>query len=153
MVPISLLAGYFSIGLASALPSLGATYVMVDVLGMDASDIANVAIVCSVPWCLKPLIAALSDKTTCFCGYRRRPYVSFFSLMCGVVMLLTPRFASDAAGAPSFVCCLALTSLSICVVDVCLDGSLMVLVAKEKETGSRGVAQGHAWAARLPVPP
>lgn len=149
MVPISLLAGYFSIGLASALPSLGATYVMVDVLGMDASDIANVAIVCSIPWCLKPLIAAMSDKTTCFCGYRRRPYVSFFSLVCGVVMLLTPRFASDIADTSSFVCCLALTSLSICVVDVCLDGSLMVLVAKEKETGSEGVAQGHAWAARV----
>lgn len=149
MVPISLLAGYFSIGVASALPSLGATYVMVDVLGMDASGIANVAILASVPWCLKPVIAALSDNTTCFCGYRRRPYVSFFSLMCGIFMLLTPKFANSAEDSASFVCCLALTSLSICVVDVCLDGSLMVLVAEEKESKNEGVAQGQAWAARV----
>lgn len=149
MVPISLLSGYFCIGVASALPSLGATYVMVDVLNFDASDIANVAILCSVPWCLKPLIAALSDKTTCFCGYRRRPYVSFFSLLCGLIMLLTPQFATRAEDATSFVKCLAVTSLCVCVVDVCLDGSLMVLVSEEKKTGTEGVAQGHAWAARV----
>lgn len=149
MVPISLLTGYFCVGVASALPSLGATYVMVDVLNMDASEIANVAILCSVPWCLKPLIAALSDNTTCFCGYRRRPYVSFFSLLCGVVMLLTPQFASGAEDAKSFVWCLAVTSLCVCVVDVCLDGSLMVLVSEEKKTDTEGVAQGHAWAARV----
>lgn len=148
MVPISLLTGYFCIGVASSLPSLGATYVMVR-LGMDASDLANVAIFCSIPWCLKPLIAAISDKTVCCCGYRRRPYVSLFSLACGVVMLLTPRFSTRAEDTASFVACLALTSLCVCVVDVCLDGSLMVLVAEEKKIGQEGVSQGHAWAARV----
>lgn len=149
MVPISLLTGYFCIGVASSLPSLGATYLMIGGLGMDASDIANVAIFCSIPWCLKPLIAAISDKTICCCGYRRRPYVSLFSLACGVVMLLTPRFSTRVEDSASFVACLALTSLCICVVDVCLDGSLMVLVAEEKKTGQEGVSQGHAWAARV----
>lgn len=148
MVPISLLTGYFCVGVASSLPSLGAAYLMVG-LGMNASDIANVAIFCSIPWCLKPLIAAISDKTTCCCGYRRRPYVSLFSLACGVVMLLTPRFSTRVEDSASFVACLALTSLCICVVDVCLDGSLMVLVAEEKKTGQEGVSQGHAWAARV----
>ena len=149
MVPISLLAGYFTIGLASALPSLGATYIMVETLNMNASDIANVAIVCSIPWCLKPLIAAISDSTWCCCGYRRRPYVSLFSLLCGMIMLVTPRFSRDTDDPTNFVACLALTSFCICVVDVCLDGSLMVLVAKERDSGSEGVAQGHAWAARV----
>ena len=148
MVPLSLLTAYFSIGIASGLPSLGATYVMVDVLNMSASEVANVAILCSIPWCLKPLIAAASDRTTCFCGYRRRPYVSFFSLLCGIIMLITPRFAKE-GGKQQFVLCLALTSLCVCVVDVCLDGSLMVLVAEEKDTSREGVAQGHAWAARV----
>lgn len=149
MVPLSLLTAYFTIGIASGLPSLGATYVMVDVLQMSASQVANVAILCSVPWCFKPLIAAASDRTTCCCGYRRRPYVSLFSLLCGVIMLITPRFATQEEDKNTFVLCLALTSLCVCVVDVCLDGSLMVLVAKEKNTSSEGVAQGHAWAARV----
>ncbi|MBM93560.1 MAG: hypothetical protein CMF51_02265 [Legionellales bacterium] len=149
MVPLSLLTAYFTIGIASGLPSLGATYVMVDVLQMNASQVANVAILCSIPWCLKPLIAAASDKTTCCCGYRRRPYVSVFSLICGIVMLITPQFATREEDKNIFVLCLALTSLCVCVVDVCLDGSLMVLVAKEKGSSSEGVAQGHAWAARV----
>ena len=122
---------------------------MVDVLQMNASQVANVAILCSIPWCLKPLIAAASDKTTCCCGYRRRPYVSVFSLICGIVMLITPQFATREEDKNIFVLCLALTSLCVCVVDVCLDGSLMVLVAKEKGSSSEGVAQGHAWAARV----
>lgn len=149
MVPTSVLIAYFTVGLASGLPSLGATYVMVNVLGFSASDIANVALMCSIPWCVKPVIAAISDKTRCFCGYRRRPYVSFFSLLCGVVMIVVPRYAEKAADATKFVACWVCISTCICVVDVCLDGSLMVLVAEEKKEGKEGTAQGKAWAARV----
>lgn len=152
MTPISLLYAYFTVGIAAALPSLGATWVMVKNLNFDASDVANVAVLCSVPWCVKPLIAAISDSSTCLFGFRRRPYVCFFSLCAGVVMLATPSYVGTPDSARDFTLCLVMTSLCICIVDVALDGSLMVLVQQESATGSskkQGVSQGHAWAARV----
>ena len=152
MTPTSLLYAYFTVGIAASLPSLGATWIAVENLNFDASDVANLAVLCSIPWCVKPLIAAISDTTTCCFGFRRRPYVCFFSLCAGVVILATPSYAVAPASPHDFSLCLVLTSLCICVVDVALDGSLMVLVQQESAlSGSKkqGVSQGHAWAARV----
>lgn len=152
MTPTSLLFAYFTVGIAAALPSLGATYIMVETLNFDASDVASVAVLCSIPWCVKPLIAAVSDTTTCCFGFRRRPYICFFSLCCGITMLVTPSYTHTPASAYDFTLCLVVTSFCVCVVDVALDGSLMVLVRQESTTGNskkQGVSQGHAWAARV----
>jgi hypothetical protein len=151
MTPTSLLYAYFTVGIAASLPSLGATWIMVETLKFDASDVANVAMLCSIPWCVKPLIAAISDMTTCCFGFRRRPYVCFFSLCGGVAMLLTPAYATATATAHNFTLCLVATSFCVCIVDVALDGSLMVLVRQESALGSnkQGVSQGHAWSARV----
>lgn len=154
MTPTSLLFAYFTIGIAGSLPSLGVTYTMVnDPFNFDASDVANVAVLCSLPWCVKPLIAAVSDKSSCFCGgYRRRPYICFFSFCAGVVLLVTPTYVLPPTDKDQFTLCLVATSFCLCVVDVALDGSLMVLVQSESDScGSekQGRSQGHAWAARV----
>lgn len=152
MTPTSLLFAYFTVGIAAALPSLGATYIMIETLNFDASDVANAAVLCSIPWCVKPLIAAVSDMTTCCFGFRRRPYVCFFSLCAGITMLVTPSYVHAPASAYHFTLCLVVTSFCICVVDVALDGSLMVLVRQESAVSNskkQGVSQGHAWAARV----
>lgn len=151
MTPTSLLYAYFTIGVTS-LSSLGVTYSMINKLGYDASDVANVAVMSSIPWCIKPIIATISDKSRCFCGYRRRPFVCFFSLCAGVLLLLTPTYISDTATSNNFIMCLVGTSFCLCVVDVALDGSLMVLVQNESDmenSKKQGEAQGHAWAARV----
>lgn len=152
MTPTSLLFAYFTVGIAAALPSLGITYIAVETLNFGASEVANLAVLCSIPWCVKPLIAAVSDMTTCCFGFRRRPYICFFSLCGGITMLVTPSYVYTPIDTYNFTLCLIVTSFCICVVDVALDGSLMILVRQESALGDskkQGVSQGHAWAARV----
>ena len=80
MTPLSLLFSYFTIGFCTVFPSLAASYIMVNTLDFSAADVANTGLLCSIPWCLKPLWAYISDTFSC-CGYRRRPYVCLFALL------------------------------------------------------------------------
>ena len=128
-------------------PSLAASYIMVNTLDFSASDVANTGLLCSIPWCLKPLWAYISDTFSC-CGYRRRPYVCFFALLTAVFLVATPQRASP-GHEQDFVALLALTSFCLCFVDVAVDGSVMVIVSGEKEGVDEGKAQTHSWIARV----
>ena len=146
MTPVSLLYAYFCIGFCAAFPGLGVSYILVNELGFTASDVANTALLCSAPWCVKPLWAFVSDKCS-VCGYRRRPYVCALSLVASALMFATPHYAV-VGSETSFVGALVCTSLCLCVVDVAVDGSVMVLVGQE--AGSQeGSAQTHSWIARV----
>ena len=90
MTPLSLLFSYFTIGFCTVFPSLAASYIMVNTLDFSASEVATTGLLCSIPWCLKPLWAYISDTFAC-CGYRRRPYVSVFSLLTAVLLVATPQ--------------------------------------------------------------
>lgn len=147
MTPLSLLFSYFTIGFCTVFPSLAASYIMVNTLDFSASDVANTGLLCSIPWCLKPLWAYISDTFSC-CGYRRRPYVCFFALLTAVFLVATPQRASPGRE-QEFVALLALTSFSLCFVDVAVDGSVMVIVSGEKEGVDEGKAQTHSWIARV----
>lgn len=147
MTPLSLLFSYFTIGFCTVFPSLAASYIMVNNLDFSASEVATTGLLCSIPWCLKPLWAYISDTFAC-CGYRRRPYVSVFSLLTAVLLVATPQRAS-AGFERDFVALLALTSFCLCFVDVAVDGSVMVIVSRETEGVDDGKAQTHSWIARV----
>ena len=147
MTPLSLLFSYFTIGFCTVFPSLAASYIMVNTLDFSASDVATTGLLCSIPWCLKPLWAYISDTFAC-CGYRRRPYVSVFSLLTAVLLVATPQRAS-VGFERDFVALLALTSFCLCFVDVAVDGSVMVIVSRETEGVDEGKAQTHSWIARV----
>jgi hypothetical protein len=147
MTPLSLLFSYFTIGFCTVFPSLAASYIMVNTLDFSASDVATTGLLCSIPWCMKPLWAYVSDTFSC-CGYRRRPYVSLFSLLTAVLLVATPQRAS-AGFETEFVALLALTSFCLCFVDVAVDGSVMVIVSRETEGVDEGKAQTHSWIARV----
>jgi len=147
MTPLSLLFSYFTIGFCTVFPGLAASYIMVNTLDFSASDVASTGLLCSIPWCLKPLWAYISDTFSC-CGYRRRPYVCLFSLLTAVFLVATPQSASPGRER-DFVGLLALTSFCLCFVDVAVDGSVMVLVSGEKEGVDEGKAQTHSWIARV----
>lgn len=146
MTPTSLLILYFTVGFITSFPGVAATYVMVNQLHFPASEVASTALMCSIPWCLKPLWASLTDRGFPYTKYRRRPYVAIFSLLCGIFIVTTPQYATlETTG--TFKLFLALTSFSVCFVDVAIDGSVMLLV-KDEEGSSTGRAQGDSWTAR-----
>lgn len=147
MTPLSLLFSYFTIGFCTVFPSLAASYIMVNTLDFSASDVANTGLLCSIPWCLKPLWAYISDTFSC-CGFRRRPYVCFFALLTALFLVATPQRAAP-GHERDFVALLALTSFCLCFVDVAVDGSVMVIVSREKEGVDEGKAQTHSWIARV----
>ena len=147
MTPLSLLFAYFTIGFCTVFPSLAASYIMINTLDFSASDVAMTGLFCSVPWCLKPVWAYISDTFAC-CGYRRRPYVCFFAFMTAVLLAVTPQRA-QVGRETEFVAILALTSFCMCFVDIAIDGSIMVLVSREKSGVDEGQAQTHSWIARV----
>lgn len=147
MTPLSLLFSYFTIGFCTVFPSLAASYIMVNTLDFSASDVATTGLLCSIPWCLKPLWAYISDTFSC-CGYRRRPYVCVFALLAALFLVATPQRA-EPGQEHDFVALLALTSFCLCFVDVAVDGSVMVIVSGEKEGVDEGKAQTHSWIARV----
>lgn len=147
MTPLSLLFSYFTIGFCAVFPSLAASYIMVNNLDFSASEVATTGLLCSIPWCLKPLWAYVSDTFSC-CGYRRRPYVCLFSVLTAVLLVATPQRAS-VGFERDFVALLALTSFCLCFVDVAVDGSVMVIVSRETEGVDEGKAQTHSWIARV----
>lgn len=147
MTPLSLLFAYFTIGFCTVFPSLAASYIMINTLDFSASDVAMTGLFCSIPWCLKPLWAYISDTFSC-CGYRRRPYVCFFALMTAILLAVTPQRA-EVGREKEFVAILALTSFCMCFVDIAIDGSIMVLVSKERDGVDEGKAQTHSWIARV----
>lgn len=113
---------------------------------LTPSEMAIVAVWCSLPWVVKPLWGAVSDRCSC-CGYRRRPYVSLSSLMAAASLATMPQYASSASR-HAFVVCLFATSMALCVCDVALDGSLMILV-KWENSENEGRSQTHSWMARV----
>lgn len=147
MTPLSLLFAYFTIGFCTVFPSLSASYIMVNALNFSASDVASTGLLCSIPWCLKPLWAYVSDTCVC-CGYRRRPYVCVFALLASVLLVATPQHAV-LGHERDFVLLLALTSFCLCCVDVAVDGSVMVIVSMETQGVDEGKAQTHSWIARV----
>lgn len=148
LTPLSILFAYMTLGFCVAFPSLACSYVMIDTLKFTAADVATTALLCAVPWCVKPLFATLSDRCVCcFGGYRRRPWVHVFSLCTVVTMASTPAYAAvDTSG--WFVLMLVCTSTSLCVVDVAIDGSLLTLIADESDA-DEGKLQTHSWTARI----
>ena len=146
MTPTSLLILYFTVGFVGSFPGVAATFVMVNQLHFSASEVAATALLCSIPWCLKPLWASFTDAGFPCTEYRRRPYVSLFSFASGCFIAATPRYA-DPSSVWSFKAMLALSSFCICFVDVSIDGSVMLLVKKESGK-STGRAQGDSWSAR-----
>ena len=131
MTPTSILFGYGVLGASLVLPSIASSFVMADVMGMTPSEMAAVAVWCSLPWVTKPLWGAVSDRCA-VCGYRRRPYVCVFSLVATASFATTPYYAT-AKTRDMMIFLLFCTSAALCVMDVALDGSLMVLVKKEKK--------------------
>lgn len=146
MTPLSLLFAYLCVGFCVSFPGLACSYIMVNVLNFTASDVATTALMCSIPWCVKPLWAFISDNVPIF-GYRRRPYVCIFSLAASIFIAITPDYANVYAQT-EFVGMLICTSFALCFVDIAIDGSVMVLVAKEKGV-NEGKAQTHSWIARI----
>lgn len=143
--PASLLFAYFTIGFCAAFPGLACTYTMIQ-LDFTASDVATTALLCSVPWCLKPVWAFVSDSLPCL-GYRRRPYVCVFSIVASIFIVETPNYATSETTA-LFVLMLVTSSFALCVVDIAVDGSVMVLVGNESGR-DEGKAQTHSWMARI----
>lgn len=130
------------------LPSVASSYVMSTVMGMTPSEMTTVAVWCSLPWVTKPLWGAVSDHCA-MCGYRRRPYVCLFSLLAAASLAATPYYAA-AKTRGMMIFTLFCTSAALCVMDVALDGSLMVLVKGEKKgTKDEGKSQTHSWMARV----
>lgn len=146
MTPASLLFAYMTIGFCAAFPSLGTSYVMVDTLHFSASEVATAMLLCSVPWCVKPLWAYISDSCP-VCGYRRRPYVCVFSLIASAFLVATPQYATPETSA-GFVAMLVGASFALCFVDIAVDGSVMVLVGAESGV-EEGKAQTDSWTARI----
>ena len=148
MTPTSILFGYAVLGASLVLPSIASSFVMADVMGMTPSEMAAVAVWCSLPWVTKPLWGAVSDRCA-VCGYRRRPYVCVFSLVATASLAATPYYAT-AKTRDMMIFLLFSTSAALCVMDVALDGSLMVLVKEEeKGTKNEGKSQTHSWMARV----
>ena len=146
MTPVSLLFAYMTIGFCAAFPSLGTSYVMIEQLHFSAYEVATAMMLCSVPWCVKPLWAYVSDAFP-VCGYRRRPYVCVFSLVASAFIAATPQYATPETSA-AFVAMLVGASFALCFVDVAVDGSVMVLVGAESGA-DEGKAQTHSWTARI----
>jgi hypothetical protein len=146
MTPLSLLFAYFTVGFVTTFPAVACSYELLR-LGFTAADMATVAMFASLPWCMKPLWAYVSD-TFPVCGYRRRPYVGFFSLLTSALLVLTPQFAAPSTTA-NLVAVMACTSWALCVTDVAVDGSVMNLVALERGANEEGKAQTHSWIARV----
>ena len=148
MTPTSILFGYAVLGACLVLPSIASSFVMADVMGMTPSEMTAVAVWCSLPWVTKPLWGAVSDRCS-VCGYRRRPYVCVFSLVATASLAATPYYAT-AKTRDMMIFMLFCTSASLCIMDVALDGSLMVLVKGEKKgTKNEGKSQTHSWMARV----
>lgn len=143
--PVSLMFAYFTVGFVGGFTGLPCTYTMVN-LGFTATDVATTALLASLPWCCKPLWAFVSDSLPCL-GYRRRPYVCVFSIVTSVVLLRTPTYATSDT-ATMFVFMLVMSSFALCVVDIAVDGSVMVLVGNESGN-DEGKAQTHSWIARI----
>ena len=145
MTPLSLLFAYFTVGFVTTFPSVACSYELLR-LNFSAGDMATVAVLASVPWCMKPLWAFVSD-TFPVCGYRRRPYVCAFSLLSSVLLASTPQYAFPSTTS-NLVAVMTCTSWAMCVVDVAVDGSVMNLVAEERGA-DEGKAQTHSWIARV----
>ena len=119
---------------------------MINELDFTASDVATTALLCSVPWCLKPVWAFVSDSLP-VCGYRRRPYVCLFSVVASTFISQTPKYATPQTSS-AFVLMLVASSFALCFVDIAADGSVMVLVGDESGR-EEGKAQTHSWMARI----
>ena len=114
-----------TIGFCAAFPSLGTSYVMIERLHFSAYEVATAMMLCSVPWCVKPLWAYVSDAFP-VCGYRRRPYVCVFSLVASAfIARLRSTDPGDERGVRRHA---GGASFALCFVDVAVDGSVMVLV-------------------------
>jgi hypothetical protein len=128
---------YFSLGFLLQLPSLGIRLYLLQTMHRSISEIGVIESVIVVPWCLKPIYGAISDRYPLF-GHRRKYYIVGSTLLTCVLWAVMSRTGVS-------VVALFVVSASTCWADVMYDA---ILVAKAREETEHGNLQSLCWAAR-----
>ena len=68
-------------------PNLSIQYFFKDTLNLDPAALALFNSIINFVWILKPIFGFITDSCPCF-GFRRRPYLFFFSLSCSASWVL-----------------------------------------------------------------
>lgn len=101
-------------GVENSWVTAGISYIFRDISGVSASQAEVYKMIISMPWAMKPLLGVLSDFVP-LCGYSKRPYLLFFSVLGAVALALVGAFKLSALGATSM---LFLVSLQTAAVDL-----------------------------------
>lgn len=86
-LPASIYFLYIILTSLQELPATSIAYVLNNEAGFSPAELMTYYTVCFIPWTLKPLYAILSDNIS-FCGYRRKPWLIFASLIASVTFLM-----------------------------------------------------------------
>lgn len=101
-------------GVENSWVTAGISYIFRDISGVSASQAEVYKMVISMPWAMKPLLGVLSDLVP-LCGYHKRPYMFFFTVIGAISLLVVGVFRVSAL---SVACLLFFVSLQMSAVDL-----------------------------------
>ena len=132
---------YFIQG-ALTLSRLATTYILKDEFHLDASTLAALAGIISIPWTIKPLYGFLTDNVPLF-DYRRKSYLFLASCAASAAQFSVSQ-ATIVADVPSLIAAVTMSSLSIAITDVVAD-SIVVERSRSNSDDQAGNLQSLCW--------
>mmetsp|Transcript_29752 Transcript_29752/g.97359 ORF Transcript_29752/g.97359 Transcript_29752/m.97359 type:complete len:570 (-) Transcript_29752:140-1849(-) len=121
------------------LSDLALQYLLKDDFGQSPAEAAYITgSVLQLPWVVKPLYGFFSDSFSLW-GYRRRPYLVFFSALSSGAFFLMATVATTLTSA---IITLFVASFSMAFVDVLSDA---LLVQRSRGMGQEGASYLLAW--------
>lgn len=130
---------YFIEG-ALGLAQLAVSFFFKDELGLTPAETASLVGLVMLPWTVKPFYGFISDSFPVG-GYRRRPYLLFFSVVGCLAWLAMATIVNSAQLAVLFI---GLASLAISFNDALVD-ALVVERARLESWGDAGSLQSFSW--------
>ena len=130
---------YFIQG-ALSLSRLATTYILKDEFHLDASSLAFLTGIISIPWTIKPFYGFLTDTIPLF-GYRRKSYL----FLAGILSSLGQYAVSQTwlvTSAPILIFAVTLSSLGIAMSDVVAD-SIVVERTRSSSTSTTSTSSGN----------
>jgi Na+/melibiose symporter-like transporter len=133
---------YFVIGFVVSFPAIATQFVFMEKISASPVEMTIAYGLIAIPWCIKPLYGYISDRYTMFDWGKRRPYIAYSGLIASYMYVIAGVHLNNMM---NMVSILTITSMLICIVDVCADSITVELVRDEEH---KGVIQSNNWIAR-----
>ena len=133
---------YFVIGFVVSFPTIAIQFVFMEKISASPVEMTIAYGLIATPWCIKPLYGYISDRYTMFDWGKRRPYIAYAGLIASYMYIIAGVHLTNMV---NMVTILTITSMLICIVDVCVDSITVELVRDETH---KGVIQSNNWIAR-----